>query len=183
MSLINQTIIRKGALVRRIDNYISGFASNGVFATMPMGTSTVSCSFATSTINHIQVNESSRYRISFCAYARLDIRSTNGTCYLALKAGSQNVGIFLTIAGSPVENTFKSSLFYDYNATALSGFLPDLVNVPSPIGIRANCNISASADLFINSSELIKLEIFRTAGGSNNWFAGLAGEIYLEQIS
>jgi len=179
MSLVNQPIVRKGTLVRRVDNYLT--AGTGAFSgIVPMGTNNDSCSFATSTNDHIVVNESGKYRVAFSGYARLTISASGGICIFSLTAGAINVGLFLAEIGSPAVVTFKSSLFYDYGASALGGTLPQL-NSLTP-SITANCNISASADIFMNSGDLIRFNIVKSAGG-NSLVAGLAGEIYLEQIS
>jgi hypothetical protein len=179
MSLVNQPIVRKGTLVRRVDNYIT--AGTGAFSgIVPMGTNNDSCSFATSTNDHIVVNEAGKYRVSFSGYARLTIAASSGICIFSLTGGATNVGLFLAEIGSPAVVTFKSSLFYDYGASALAGALP-IVNSSNP-SITANCNITASADIFMNSGDLIRFNLVKSAGISSI-VAGLAGEIYLEQIS
>jgi hypothetical protein len=181
MSLVNQPIVRKGLFVRMVDNFVS--SGTGSFsAVFAMGTNTSSCSFATSTTNHISVSESGKYRVTFEGYGNINIRSS-GQSIFSLTAGSQNVGIFYTEINTPVLNTFTSSRFFDYNATALDGSLPVLLSSTINAQINANCNISASADIFISSGELIRFNIVKTASTVGTVSVGLTGRIYLEQIS
>lgn len=188
MSLLNQPTFRAGTLVRKIDTAFSSTAAS-ISQILPMGNNVTSCQFATSDTSIITINQTGKYRIYFISYSNILFQSLNGgggsaNSSFSITAGGTTFGLAQTI-GTSFSSSFSSSLYVDFGSTSLAGSLPAYNGSGSVTGgFTANCYLSASAEVILNSTDQIRLDIVRGFIASGPAFnIALNGYIFIEQIS
>lgn len=177
MSSINQPLVRKGVLVRRIDNALQ--LNGNISQVFPMGPLATSCQFASSDANIISITESGKYRITFNGYCFVNTNQTGSNfSQFRLETSSGFIG-YIEASGGVLTNTFSVGRYLPTGSGSLQGTLPTLY---SPGGLFVSCNIMATTETFLNASDYVRFYIARTGVNQTTAYA-LNGYIFVEQIS
>lgn len=180
MSLINQSIYRKGLYIKSVSNRFTSNATT-LNTNVAMGAGSAGSQFATYSTNRIIINEAARYRITYSIFSKGLINFTfNSYANWSLRAGSNIIGVLSGFWTGGIEsNDFGISSYYTIANDTLnaSSFVAG-----NPV-MEWTGYFNKANEVNLSSGDEIEFIIQGTNLEGNGHRIGIDGHIYVEQIS